>query len=64
MTNDVKEMGEVLGELQTDVLRVRLFRSLDAALDFCKFVQPEELFIKRYASGQCQLQYISPESNL
>ncbi|WCO82180.1 hypothetical protein vBPpSSYP_198 [Pseudomonas phage vB_PpS_SYP] len=64
MTNDVKEMGEVLGELQTTDLRVRLFRSLDAALDFCKFVQPEELFIKRFTNGQCQLQYISPDNDL
>lgn len=64
MTNDVKEMGEVVGELQTPQQRIREFFSLDAALDFCKFAQPSELHIKVFVQGHARLTYINNEGQL
>lgn len=37
MTRDV--------EVETPFLREQLFANLDAALDYCKFAQPKELYI-------------------
>jgi hypothetical protein len=57
----IEVVNGVVGEVEVPELRVREFKNLDATLDFCKFVQPEELFIKKRSDGSCQLQYINPE---
>lgn len=42
-------MSEV--EVSTPVVQSRTFKNMDAALDFCKFTQPEELTIRRAIVG-------------
>lgn len=34
------------GEVQSPTVKAQFFKNLDAALDYCKFVQPDELAIK------------------
>lgn len=54
--------------LETDLIQrpdvtVREFKNLDAALDFCKFVEPKELNIRKIDAGYL-LQYNGSEGML
>jgi len=41
----------LIGEVQTPMVHERMFKNLDAALDYCRFVGPDELAIKRVFNG-------------
>jgi len=40
------------GEVQSPAVKAHMFKNLSAALDYCKFVEPDELSIKRMFNGQ------------
>lgn len=41
----------LIGEVQSPAVAERMFKNLDAALDFCRFVQPDELAIRKLFNG-------------
>ena len=40
------------GEVESPVVKALSFKNLSAALDYCRFVEPDELSIKRMFNGQ------------
>lgn len=41
----------LVGEVQSPTVKSQMFKSLEAALDYCLFVKPDELAIKRVFNG-------------
>lgn len=39
------------GEVQSPVVKSQMFKNLSAALDYCRFVEPDELAIKKVFNG-------------
>jgi hypothetical protein len=39
------------GEVQSPTVKDQMFKDLDAALAYCRFVKPDELAIKRIFNG-------------
>lgn len=40
------------GEVQSPVVKAHMFKNLSAALDYCRFAEPDEMSIKRMFNGQ------------
>jgi hypothetical protein len=39
------------GDVESPIVKAQEFKTLDAALDYCKFAKPDELSIKRVFNG-------------
>lgn len=39
------------GVVESPVVRIKEFKNLDAALDFCKFIRAEEIGIRKMING-------------